>query len=405
MTTIASTKLNTKYHNLKKNKTGLFAANSIHDIKSSRNHLMTGATISSRFRNNSLSSLLFPPTEQKQEIEQYDPIDENNSSNLNSSNNSQLTLNVRRNGFPPATILHQKIRLPMTTTTCQSTEKKFLPSKSTNTPSHASARLKSEIDYLRNKLQKHEQSSKSFRFRDNRDLDGTRHGTVSYSTSCRLPSASTILTADRIHKRFSSAVTHNTTSTNMIKPTINDASTQTMPILSNIITTINPPIIETDDNQSNRADYQPTHAYQIPQQSNVGSECVFFTDSSMLSSFKTRSIKTDRYHNDLKTIACPFYVMYFTNLTMQQGQTKDNNNENEIASSTTRKVPVNSRTSTAFPRHQSTRRQVNSQLNLDTYLTTDDNVYVTDSTKIPLNENSSKLKDILRTKSWNHVRV
>jgi hypothetical protein len=169
----------------------------------------------------------------------------------------------------------------------------------------------------------------------------------------------------------------------------NDTSNQMTQSLSDIA----PPITEIDGNQQDIVDHRFTHAYQIPQQSNVGSESVFLTDSQGFSSLKIRSAK-----NDLKTVACPFYVMYLTNLAMQQAQTNDSNRENEIKSSTMRKVPVNSRTSTVSSRYQSSRRQVNSSLSINTYLTIDDNVHTANSTPL-----TQRLRDILRTSSWNHV--
>jgi len=85
-------------------------------------------------------------------------------------------------------------------------------------------------------------------------------------------------------------------------------------------------------------------------------------------------------------------------------------------SSKVRKVPVNSRTSTANPKRQLTGRQVNSPISMNTYSTIDDD-HTTNSTSIAYNkrlstkistgesENSHMLGDILRTSSWNHVQV
>jgi len=259
-------------------------------------------------------------------------------------------------------------------------------------------------------------------------LNDTPQSGLSYSTSCRGSSASSVLTADRIHQRFSSAITNNTRHTRPALPTINDTSNRSTQIPSGIVgPTPSQPTIEIDDHQQNTTDYRPTHAYQIPQQSNVGSESIFLMDPSRISSMKTRSVKYDRRSKDLKSIACPFYVMYLTNLAMQQRQNKDgntnnnNNKENDLTtfamSSVIRKVPVNSRTSTANPKRQSTRRQVNSPVSIESYLTVDDDDRMTNSTQIPYNkrlstklstgtnENSNMLRDILRTTSWNNVQV
>jgi hypothetical protein len=147
-----------------------------------------------------------------------------------------------------------------------------------------------------------------------------------------------------------------------------------------------------------------------------------------MSLITTRSAKYDRRYKDSKTVSCPFYVMYFTNLAMQQRQNTDNNtngkdNNNKETDKTTlpmsskvRKVPVNSRTSTANPKRQLTGRQVNSPISMNTYSTIDDD-HTTNSTSIAYNkrlstkistgesENSHMLGDILRTSSWNHVQV
>jgi hypothetical protein len=200
-------------------------------------------------------------------------------------------------------------------------------------------------------------------------------------------------------------------------PAPNDTSNQ---IRQNLLGIAQPtPINELDDNPEDMTDYRPSYAYQIPQQSNVGSESIFPSNIPLLSPIKTRSAKNNRRQNDPKTVSCPFYVMYLTNLAMQQ---RDNNNENErtpliTTSTTVRKVPVNSRTSTANPRRQSTRKQVNSPISMKTYSTIDDDDYMTTitpfannkrvSAKINSNENENShvLRDILRTSSWNQVQV
>jgi hypothetical protein len=259
-------------------------------------------------------------------------------------------------------------------------------------------------------------------------LNDTPQSGISYSTSHRDSSASSALTADHIHQRFSSAITNNTGHTRPTLPTIQGTPNRSTQMLSGIAgPTSSQPTNETDDNQLNTADYRPTHAYQIPQQSNVGSESIFLMDPPRISSMKTRSAKYDRHSKDLKSVSCPFYVMYLTNLAMQQQQNKDannnnnNNKENEITafamSSVIRKVPFNSRTSTANPRRQSTRRQVNSPISIHTYSTVDIDDRMTNFIQIPSNkrlstkistvgnENSHMLRDVLRTTSWNNVQV
>lgn len=106
--------------------------------------------------------------------------------------------------------------------------------------------------------------------------------------------------------------------------------------------------------------------------------------------------------------------MYFTNLAMQQ-RPNDNTENKRISSSistaTTRKGTVSSR-------YQSSRRQIHSPLSMNTYSTIDDDndsiINTTSyynhkrfSAKMAAfeNENSTMLKDILRTTSWNHLQV
>jgi hypothetical protein len=246
-------------------------------------------------------------------------------------------------------------------------------------------------------------------------LDDTPNSVLSHSPSNPGSSASTVLTADRIHQRFTSAITNITANTRPTIPEMNDTSNQTPGITEQ--SSPSPPIDESDDNQQETIDYQTTHAYQIPQQSNVGSESIFLTDPPSISSIKSRSATHNRRYKDLKSVSCPFYVMYFTNLTMQQRENKDtsiNNKENYVSkltmSSAMRKVPRNSRTSTANPKRYLTRRQVNSPTSMNTCSTIDDDDRMTNSTTIPYNRRlltieNEHLRDILRTSSWNHVQM
>ena len=247
---------------------------------------------------------------------------------------------------------------------------------------------------------------------------GSPPSPLSYSTSCRLSSASSTLTADRIHRRFTSAITNIPPNPRVYISTLNDISAENSQTPFNMTALSLPPVQRTDDIPQEITDYQPTHAYQIPQQSNVGNESIFLTDPPRLSSIKTRSAKNIRYNNNNnKSVSCPFYVMYLTNLAVQQRDGKDNNNYNDTTP-TMRKVPVNSRTSTANPKRQSTKKRVNSPISFSTYSTIDnDNDYMTNSTTFPNNKhlsaklpttieddnNSHLLRDILRTSSWNHV--
>ncbi|CAF1087588.1 unnamed protein product [Adineta ricciae] len=392
-------------HNVKKNRTGLFAANDIYELQPTNAPYPIEPVPAIRLRNNSLASFFYSSLESKQQqTEQYNSMADSSHS---------LTLNNQRNAFPPSNVRHHKMAFTSSSPTQQRThsrshlgESKDTSTKASIMQSHASARLKSEVDYLRHKLKKHEEISRSVRLRDHRDLNSTSRDTLSYSTSYRFPSASTVLKADRIHKRFSSAATHHTTNTSVTMPTINDASTQTIPIHPNPIVRLVPPITEIDNNQQT-IEYRPTHAYQVPQQSNIGNDSVFLP----ISSINQRSAKVDRQHKDFKSVSCPFYVLYLTNLTMQQNLVKDesaHNNESDMTLSKRRRVPVNSRTSTNTFQCQSTRRQINSRLSLNTPLTIDDNMCAADTKYLPTttrHETSFKLHDLLRTSAWNHVQV
>jgi hypothetical protein len=159
-----------------------------------------------------------------------------------------------------------------------------------------------------------------------------------------------------------------------------------------------------------------THAYQIPQQSNVGGESIFPVNSQTSPSIKSHSTKINRHANGNKTVSCPFYVMYFTNLAIQQ---RDGSKTPLSMSprSTSRKETVTSRISTSYSRSQSSRKQVHSPISMNTYSTIDDDDSTLNSTsyynnkrfsaKIAAfeNENSHLLKDVLRTTSWNHLQV
>lgn len=201
---------------------------------------------------------------------------------------------------------------------------------------------------------------------------------------------------------------------------------------STVVSTLAPITVPTADEKENdqeeTPEYQPIYAYQVPQQSNVGSESIFLPDPFTFSSMKARSAKTDRRSNEAKGIACPFYVMYLTNLAMQQRPQKidnDNaNNKNPDATvaptgslSGTRKVPMNSRISTAYPKMQSNRRPVNSPISLNTFSTFEDEESLSSTTpftnnKRPSaktstfeNESSYLLRDILRTSSWHQAQA
>jgi hypothetical protein len=181
----------------------------------------------------------------------------------------------------------------------------------------------------------------------------------------------------RLHQRYASSLTNTSLNTGMTDTSLATASSP-----------LDDQEIKQDEINDNL-----THAYQIPQQSNVGSESLFTFDSPPLSTIKTRSAKSNRRSNSNKPILCPFYVMYFTNLAIQERP----NSAGRASSSV------------------SSRRQVNTPVSMNTNSPIDDSPIHTTSyynnkrfsekmTEFE-NENSYLLKDVLRTTSWNHLQV
>ena len=188
--------------------------------------------------------------------------------------------------------------------------------------------------------------------------------------------------------------------------------------------TINEVMTEAPDDPD---DVPIVHAYQIPQQSNVGSESVFLRPGGSASHLRARSVKSSRRSNQPQSVSCPFYVMYLANLANQQRSTTEP--QNVIASppmppdntpvtvpSHPRKVPVNSRTSTAYTGARlSSKRPMTSPLSMNTYSTLDDDERLTlttmsirtkqTSSKMfgSEKESSSMLGGILRTSSLTHT--
>lgn len=161
---------------------GLFAADTIHEVKPTRNQSITVPPLSPQFRHNTSTNLLLASSEQNHhqlqqyrlsnnEIQQYYPIDKSQGSVIDSSNDSRLTSSGIRNGFRPSTVRHPKLRSTTVTTQRMKNyhENKELPPKSAIAQTHASAKLRSEIGQINNKLIKHnKQPSKSFHLQNSR---------------------------------------------------------------------------------------------------------------------------------------------------------------------------------------------------------------------------------------------
>lgn len=137
-------------------------------------------------------------------------------------------------------------------------------------------------------------------------------------------------------------------------------------------------------------------------------------------------MKSGRCQNNQRGASCPFYVVYLTNLAMQQKSlkettvtgAKEKDGTPVTILSTMRKVPVNSRLSTAYSGRSIGKRPVNSPLSINTYSTTlDDDDRLTSTTMSAQRKRSSAkttafemeaaplLTNLLRMSSWNHVHV
>lgn len=159
---------------------GLFAADTIHEVKPTRNHLVNVPALSPQFRQNGTVNVLFASAEQNrhqlqqyqlsnQEIQQYYGNDDNLSAKVDSSNDSRWTSNGIRNGFRPSTIRHQRMRLNTAASqrTNQPMEARDTSAKSIFPQTPASAKLRSEINHIHNKLLTKRNSTKSLRLQNN----------------------------------------------------------------------------------------------------------------------------------------------------------------------------------------------------------------------------------------------
>ena len=136
-------------------------------------------------------------------------------------------------------------------------------------------------------------------------------------------------------------------------------------------------------------------------------------------------MKSGRCQNNQRGASCPFYVVYLTNLAMQQKTPKEANVTGDKEKdgtpatilSTMRKVPVNSRLSTAHSGRSIGKRPVNSPLSINTYSTLDEDDRLTSTTMSAQRKRSSAkttgfdkeaaplLTNLLRMSSWNHLQV
>lgn len=196
MSTSTALKVETRFLGLPKNRTGLFknnplqtnicfssglfAADTIHEVKPTRNHLVNVPALSPQFRQNGTVNVLLASAEQNrhqlqqyrlsnQEIQQYYLNEENPGTKVDSSNDSRWTNNGIRNGFRPSTVRHYRTRLNTGASqrSNQPVETRDSSAKSTFIQSPASVKLRSEINHINNKLLTKRNSTKSLRMQNN----------------------------------------------------------------------------------------------------------------------------------------------------------------------------------------------------------------------------------------------
>jgi len=139
---------------LPKNKTGIFAGDTLQEVKPTRNQLNIVSKLSSQHRPGGSINLLLTAIDQnrlsRNGTQPYYITDGNTSS----ASDSCSTTKGLRNGFHPSTVRRQKsrIRTVMTHRDNIYRDLKDIPVKQSITPSPASARLKSEIDQINSQL-------------------------------------------------------------------------------------------------------------------------------------------------------------------------------------------------------------------------------------------------------------
>ncbi|CAF0833917.1 unnamed protein product [Adineta ricciae] len=380
-----------------KNKTGIFAAPALVEnpvpapVKTTHNRPSRPAKLLL-----ALSEQRHHHTEQsrlsKQEFIQHYATDENQ----DATTSTQSARSVLRNGFRPSPIRRQKQR-GIITVSHRDVSQELSP-RQTYTQSPGSARLKSEIEHITSKIKLHEDSARTSRLQQNRDAAGTPFSAISSFVSRGPSSAST--SSVQPHQQFSSTTKNGPTNTMISIPTTNN-----------------------EDNNRPYVNYHVAHAYQIPQQSTIGSESAF-PSTSLSTIIQKRATKTNARNSKEKYISCPFYVMHLTNLTLQQ-EINQNENEKKSSSPTASATPTprkgtatTTRIGTSLSRHTSNRRQVASPITIfsrSTMEDDDDDVINTApyynskrfSAKMTAfeHENSHLLKDVLRTTAWNHVQM
>ncbi|CAF0748708.1 unnamed protein product [Didymodactylos carnosus] len=392
---------------LPKNKTGLFAGDTLQEAKLARNNHVTIPPLTPQYRQNSFH-LLLASAEQNHHHnttkEQQHLLYIEQSKNYQSAISSK---DIQRNGFRPSNVKHgasdiNRIRSLGDTSLSASRVKSaaVLPmapstnisnNRSTFINSRASAKLKSEIGEMSERLRKTNERLNSNedvqmfiakQLRDDRlVLNGPSHvspSVMSSSPSCRISSAS-VISPSLQQERYSSAIT------TLTGNTITESHTTPATVI---------PVLH------------PSHSYQVPQQSNVGSESVLL-----------RKTPTPR---NKPSISCPYYVMYFTQMYLKKQQKdaivfpKNNTNSSNSLYYPSRRggriSPLSMMTyNSAFDdRHWlDHKRQINNKNKRNNGKENEQQSSMKLSNRITMFENETvhQLQDLLRTSSWNHVQV
>ncbi|CAF3376025.1 unnamed protein product [Rotaria socialis] len=401
---------------LPKNKTGSFAGDTLQETKS-----IKSLTISllRQSRNVGSTTLSLVPTEKSRgKIQQYYKIDEINTMKKEGKSNVSINKDVIRNGFRPSPIRRQKLYDTNSTT---HRDLKASSPKQSLIPSQTSNKLRSDMNQSNRKLKGQADLNKIWRGQQNPERVGTPRSNLSYTTTYRVPSAcTTTQAADRSHPRFPSSMTTATVNTLSSFSAAIDICSKSTQSLSGISESSR--VLNEENTNRDELDHHVTHAYQIPQQSNVGSESIF-TSRSPTAPFSVKANPKNPFRRSKgpKSVTCPFYVMYFTNLTTQK-QPINNNQKNKsrllIPATRVHLATAYSRSSTSYSRYRSAKTRLNtpvtiianSAMNDDDDDETNATLYYNNkrfSAKIAAyeNENSTLLKDVLRTTSWNHVQM
>jgi hypothetical protein len=151
---------------LPKNKTGLFAADTLQEVKAIRTQPIAVPILPTQYRHSGSANLSEHTRSSKNESHHSHSVDRNHGT----INESHLSINGIRDGFRPSTIRRQKLRIATAMTHRDSNYRdlKDSPPKQPFTPSPASARLRSEIDQINSRLKIRRDLNKLLQSQNNR---------------------------------------------------------------------------------------------------------------------------------------------------------------------------------------------------------------------------------------------